>query len=114
MVSAAIFNPNPRIECVPLSNGQSCLVIDDALVEPERWVEFAAAQRNAFRNVDFNAYLGIFLLAPGDVVAALNDFFMQHVRNRFDARRMLSTLSLLDGHLAAAQPAALPVHLPSR
>lgn len=91
MASAAIFNPNPRIERMPLSNGQACLVIDDALVEPERWLEFAAAQRAAFRNVDFNAYPGNFLLAPDEVVAALNDFFLRHIRNRFDARRMLST-----------------------
>ena len=91
MVSTAIFNPNPRIERMPLSNGQSCLVIDHALVEPERWVKFAVTQRDAFRNVDFNAYPGIYLLAPDEVVAALNDFFLRHIRNRFDARRMLST-----------------------
>ncbi len=91
MLSAAIFNPNPRIERMPLANGQACLVIDDALVEPERAVEFAAAQRDAFRDVDFNAYPGIYLLAPDTVVGALNDFFLRHIRNRFDARRMLGT-----------------------
>ena len=36
---AAVFRSNPRIERVPLENGESCYVVDDALHEPERFVE---------------------------------------------------------------------------
>ncbi len=79
MVAVPIFNPRPRIEHVALSNGQSCFVIDDALVEPEQQLAFAVAQRPAFRKVDFNAYPGIYLLAPDELSNGLYDFFTQHL-----------------------------------
>jgi len=56
LASAAVFRPDPRIERVPLANGESCYVVDDVLHEPERFVEWAAARREQFRPVDFNAY----------------------------------------------------------
>lgn len=90
MQKLAVFNPRPRVEQIRLSNGKSCLVIDDALLEPERLFEFAAAQYEAFRPVDFNAYPGSYLLMPDAVTLSLHDFFMQHVRRSFDARRALS------------------------
>ena len=83
------FNPRPRIERVALANGQACFVIDDALIEPERLVEFASAQRDAFRNVDFNAYPGIYLIAQDELSNGLNGFFAEHLRRQFDARRTL-------------------------
>jgi Family of unknown function (DUF6445) len=85
-----VFNPRPRIERVDLIPGQACLVIDDALIEPERLVEFATARSAEFRGVDSNAYYpGILLPMPGAVNAALNDFFIEHIRHRFHARRVL-------------------------
>jgi len=89
MAAAPIFNPHPQIERVALANGQHCLVIDDAVTEPERFVAFAAAQGTAFRDVDFNAYPGTYLMSPADVAAALREFFVQHLRRHFDARRVL-------------------------
>lgn len=89
MPAGPIFNPRPQIERVALANGQFCLVIDDAVSEPERFVGFAAAQGAAFRDVDFNAYPGTYLMSPADVAAALNAFFVQHLRRFFDARRVL-------------------------
>lgn len=85
-----IFNPRPRIERVALSGDEFCLVIDDAFMEPERIVEFASRRRAEFRNVDFNAYPGTYLIAPVDLSAALSDFFTQHLRRFFDARRVVS------------------------
>jgi hypothetical protein len=82
------FNPRPRIERVDLAPGQACLVIDDAVLEPERLVEFAETHSTEFRSVDFNAYPGIQLPTPGAISAALNQFFIEHVRQRFDARRV--------------------------
>jgi hypothetical protein len=87
MQEIAVFNPRPQIEQVRLSDASSCFVIDDALLEPERLVEFAVAQRDTFRPVDFNAYPGTYLLVPGDVAEALSEFFRQHLRRLFDARR---------------------------
>jgi hypothetical protein len=82
------FNPRPRIELISLFPGQGYAVIDDALLEPERLVEFAAARSDAFHSVDYNAYPGILLPTPGAISTALNDFFCEHVRRYFDARRV--------------------------
>ena len=83
-----VFNPEARIERVQLSNGSSYFVVDDALVEPERMVRFAVEHLVQFRNVDFNAYPGVFLLTP-DIAVTLSQFFNQHIRRLFDARRLL-------------------------
>ncbi|HET7062826.1 MAG TPA: DUF6445 family protein [Rudaea sp.] len=88
------FNPRPRIERVPLSGGQSCFVVDDALLDPERLAAFAARQREAFQPVDFNAYPGVLLPTP-QVSVVLDEFFRQHVRRLFDARRVLHMHSRL-------------------
>ncbi|HEY2394806.1 MAG TPA: DUF6445 family protein [Rudaea sp.] len=89
------FNPRPRIERIELIPGQACLVIDDALLEPQRLVDFAAAQSDAFGRVDFNAYPGILLPTPGMISGALSAFFVEHVRRLFDARRVLRMHSRL-------------------
>jgi hypothetical protein len=99
------FNPRPRIEQMRWSNGQSCLVIDDALMEPERLVAFAVEQRRDFRSVDFNAYPGILLPSPTAINAALNDFFLHNVRRFFDARRTVQMHSRLA--LVTLSPAEL-------
>jgi Family of unknown function (DUF6445) len=83
------FNPNPRIERVALGRDRWCYVIDDALLDPQALVDHAERERAAFREVDFNAYPGILLPAPGPVTRAVGDFFLQHVRRRFDARRIV-------------------------
>jgi hypothetical protein len=90
-----MFNPAPVIERVLLANGDVCHVIDDALLEPERFVEAAAAQSDAFRRVDFNAYPGNYLLLPAAAQQALQDFFNRHIRGFFDARRLLNLHSRL-------------------
>lgn len=90
MTAASIFNASPRIERVPLGGDEFCLVIDDALVEPERVAGFAIARAHEFRNVDFNAYPGTYLMPPPALSEALRVFFVQHLRRFFDARRVVS------------------------
>jgi hypothetical protein len=89
MPPTIVFNPHPQIEHVRLANDAVVHVIDDALIEPERYVEWAALNADAFRPVDFNAYPGNFLLMPGAVDDALRDYFNQHMRSLFDARRLV-------------------------
>jgi len=90
IAAAPIFNPHPRIERVALADGGFCLVIDDALVEPERIRDYAIAHAANFRNVDFNAYPGTYLMPQPALAEALRLFFMEHVRRFFDARRVVS------------------------
>ncbi|HEV7491883.1 MAG TPA: DUF6445 family protein [Rhodanobacteraceae bacterium] len=89
MLADAPFNPRPKIEHLELANGQVCHVIDDALLDPSAFVEWAAARREEFRIVDFNAYPGDFLMTPATIQKALEDFFVAHIRQFFDARRLV-------------------------
>jgi Family of unknown function (DUF6445) len=66
------------------------VVVDDALLDPERLVRFATAQRSSFRETGFNAYPGTYLFASPGTSEALNDFFIQHVHRHFDARHVLN------------------------
>jgi hypothetical protein len=86
----AFFNPHPAIECIPLGGGRHGHIVDDALLEPERFVEWAVAHRDGFRPVDFNAYPGVHLMPPEPVDAALASFSTARIRSLFDARRLVS------------------------
>jgi hypothetical protein len=38
-----MFNPRPRIQTIPIDDARACCVIDNALLQPERLVNFARA-----------------------------------------------------------------------
>ena len=90
-----MFNPDPKIERVPLANGDACYIVDDALLDPERIVDAAGAQADAFVPMQSNAYPGNGLLLPAQMQQALQDFFNLHIRGLFDARRLLHMQSRL-------------------
>jgi len=111
--SLPLFNPDLQIESVPLGDGASCYVVDDALLEPERLRAWAVAQRAAFRPVDFSAYPGNYLLLPAAMHAALQWFYMQYIRPRFDARRLLTMhcrLAMVTRPVSALSPAQWICH----
>lgn len=70
-----MFNSNPRIERCQFGNGQTCLVIDDALVDPDSILRFVQLHRSKFSKVDFNYYPGVFLPPPIKMEAALEQYF---------------------------------------
>jgi hypothetical protein len=90
-----VFNPRPRIASLALPQGGQVLVIDDALLEPERWVELACEHRDRFTRSSANAYPGIELGLPETVTAALQGWFELHLRRHFGARRVLRTAARL-------------------
>lgn len=90
-----MFNPDPRIQRVPILPGRDCLVIDDALLEPERLLRFAQEHRAAFEKSPYNAYPGIELTLPDALSARLDEFFARHVRASLGARRTLRMYSRL-------------------
>jgi hypothetical protein len=90
-----MFNPRPRIEVVAIAGRPACYVIDDALLEPERWVDYAVARTAEFEDSQHNAYPGPELRMPDDISARLDGFFAMHLRRHFDARRMLHMYSRL-------------------
>jgi hypothetical protein len=89
-----MFNPRPRIAAVPIG-AATAYVIDDALVAPERLVEFAVANAARFEDAPHNAFPGPELRMPDAVSQALDLFFAQHVRGLLGARRTLRTYSRL-------------------
>jgi hypothetical protein len=100
-----MFNPDPRIETVTIDGQNNCYVIDDALAEPERWVDYAARLQHEFRIEDFNAYPGPELRMPDAVSKKLDEYFMLYIRRRLGARRTLRMYSRLA--IATAPPASL-------
>lgn len=83
------FNPRPRIASVPIGGGLDCLVVDDALADPEAWIAYAAVHRERFRDDPDNAYPGPELALPAPALASLEDFFAAHARRALGARRTL-------------------------
>src|SRR5258706_1038856 len=82
-----LFNPRASVSVLEFEGGRFCLVIDDALREPERLVEYATASRDSFQSVDFSKYPGIYLNAPEAVTVGLTDYFQRRLRGCLDARR---------------------------
>lgn len=98
----ALFNPDPTVQVVPLGGGHACYVVDDALREPERWVDYAVSHRDRFTDQPHNAYPGPELRMPEPVSAQLDRFFAAHLRSRLGARRTLRMYSRLS--LVTRQP----------
>jgi hypothetical protein len=90
-----MFNPRPEIVRVPIDAEHSCYVIDDALQEPDRWVDYAANARAGFQREGFNAYPGVELRMPDAVSARLDEYFAVHIRSLLGARRTLRMYSRL-------------------
>jgi hypothetical protein len=82
-----MFNPRPRIERIDFSDGAACVVIDDALLDPQALRDFAVEQRARFAQAPFNAYPGVELGLTGPIEHALGEFFDRHVRTLLGARR---------------------------
>lgn len=83
-----MFRTDPVVQRIPL--GESCVcVIDDALVNPELWVEEASARISAFAEAPYNAYPGIELRVPDQVAERCAEFFDKHLREMFAMRRTL-------------------------
>lgn len=93
-----MFNPNPRIDTVPIGEGHLAHVIDDALREPARWVDYAVKHADGFRDAPHNGFPGPELRMPDAISSRLDEFFAQHVRRNLGARRtvrMYSRLSMV-------------------
>jgi len=100
-----MLNRDARISREAIAPGHDCVIVDDALSEPERWVELAVRHRADFVAPSHNAYPGIELRLPDAISQQLERFFSEHVRRHFGARRTLRHYCRLS--LATLQPAQL-------
>ena len=90
-----MYAPNPRIDAVAIAGQHVCYVVDDALLEPQRMVDYARAHREAFAMAPFNAYPGLEFHLPAQMSALQDDFFRLHIRRGLGARRTLQMYSRL-------------------
>lgn len=90
---AALFNPAPRIERREFAGDAFALVVDDALLEPARFVDFAAEHWPHARETAHNAFPGPELPMPDAFTARLKDWFDQYLRRALGGRRTLRTHS---------------------
>ncbi|MES2858031.1 MAG: DUF6445 family protein [Pseudomonadota bacterium] len=83
-----MFRPDPVIQRISLGPSTVC-VIDDALLEPERWVAQAEARIDAFAEAPYNAFPGIEMRVPPPISSALAEYFDRYLRRDFGVRRTL-------------------------
>ena len=82
-----MFNPNPHIQSIPIAGRHVCYVIDDALIDPDAIVDYAALHNDGFAEAGHNAYPGPELRMPETFSKQLDHFFSTHLRRAFDVRR---------------------------
>ncbi|TXH70078.1 MAG: hypothetical protein E6Q88_08735 [Lysobacteraceae bacterium] len=100
-----MFNPNPKIQRIPIAGRHVCYAIDDVLADPRALVDYAQAQRAQFVQTAHNAYPGPELRMPDAFSAQLDDFFTAHLRKAFAVRRTERMYSRLA--ITATAPQAL-------
>jgi Family of unknown function (DUF6445) len=91
------FNPQPRISLQGTGNGGVCVVVDEALANPQGLREWAAQQ--AYSPPAGYPYPGHVCELPADMSARVCDHFIQHVRSHLGVRRALGIalrLSVID------------------
>jgi hypothetical protein len=89
------FNPQARLERVDVEGQAICFVLDQALLDPERLVEYAVAEQSRFQQAPFNAYPGREMPMPAGFTAGLEQAFNGRVRSLLGGRRTLRTTSRL-------------------
>jgi len=99
------FNPRPRVDQVDIGDGHRCLVVDDALLEPEAWVDHVAAHSDSFSERPNNGFPGPEMHLPEQALGPLDDFFALHARRVIGARRTLRRYARFS--LATRAPGAL-------
>lgn len=100
-----MFNAKARVEVLRIDDANVCLVIDDALLEPERWVNAAAEQRTDFAPSPANAYPGRELRMQDSVTQTMLGFLRPVLQPHFGIRRIIDAYSRLS--MVTLPPAAL-------
>lgn len=65
-----LFNPRPRIEVMAVPPDQTCIVVDDVLIDPAAVVDWATERE--WLPAQANAYPGQLVAAPAELEQCLN------------------------------------------
>jgi len=83
-----MFNSRLQVQTLRMSSGNHCYVVDDALLDPEAAVQYAVDHRALFTPSPPNGYPGLTLAPSASMGRAVLEFHADHMRRRFDARRL--------------------------
>jgi hypothetical protein len=100
-----VLTPRPSVTTLSIGGDAPCVVVDDALLQPQDLVDLALRHRAAFEPPRHNAYPGIELPLPDAMVARFVEHFMLHARAQLPARRVLAAHGRLA--MVTLPPAAL-------
>jgi hypothetical protein len=89
------LNPNARPVQREISPGRSVWIVDEILLNPERLIRWAANNKTLWERPTLNAYPGIQMPIPAELIAALDDYFARHIRILFNGRRTLNVFHRL-------------------
>lgn len=84
-----MFNPRARLSLHPLFGPHCVVILDDALAEPERWVERASLHARAFTASPHNAYPGIELTMPDAIVERFKHLYESSIASHLAGERVL-------------------------
>ncbi|MBA3930006.1 hypothetical protein J2X02_002932 [Pseudoxanthomonas japonensis] len=90
-----MFNPRPAVQQLAIGHGHVCVVIDDALLAPERLPAFAEAYREDFQPAPPAVFPGLHLRMPEEFTDLLHDVLRDHARRALGMRRVLRSASRL-------------------
>ena len=105
------FNPDPQISVSQIDRDQVCVVVDDALSNPEGLVNWGASR--SFEPVRDYSYPGLVLGVPAEISQLVGDHFAQYARHHLRARRTQSVavrLSLVTVPPAELEPVQWQCH----
>ena len=105
------FHPEPRVRVVPLPHGSRCVVVDNALANPEGLRQWAATQ--VFLPPANYPYPGLVLNAPRTMAERAAELFTQHALGPLGGSRTLLAevrLSLLSTPPEALDPLLWQCH----
>ena len=105
------FNPSPSIRVMPIAKDRICLIVDDALANPQGLIDWAAGQ--SFDPPPGYSYPGLVCAVPEAITESVADYFALHARSLIGARRTQNTelrLSLLTAHPSELAPVQWQCH----
>lgn len=100
-----MFNASPKVQLLEIPGRYPCVVIDDALTDPQALVDAAIQNQGAFVRAAEGGFPGLELRMPEAFSHRLNEFFLLHARHHLGARRTVSNYSRLS--LVARPPSEL-------
>jgi hypothetical protein len=103
MPNEEFFSSRPQVQVVPLGGEARCLVIDNALAQPQALLDWAATQ--TYAPPQGYPYPGLVLEAPAALTQRVADYFALHARQRLGGRRTLDLTVRLS--MVTAPPLAL-------